>query len=62
MDIVKITVNVGNTSDAELQAIQGIPQLLKALPPKRKIAVLSYLQGRIFSGDCFGEDWSDNDE
>lgn len=42
------------TMDAEIQAIYIIPDLLKALPIERKIAILGYILGRYKFGDNFG--------
>ena len=50
-----MNVKVGTSMDAEVQAIEGIPQLLENLTPARKIAVLLYLADRVKSGDTFGK-------
>ena len=56
MDNLELTVDVGTSNDAELQAIRGIPQLMRDLHPERKKGVLRYLLERVESGDSFGED------
>ena len=59
MKNIFLSVDVGNSKDAEVQVIIGISQILRSLSPKRKIGVLEYLKSRIESGDYFGEDWED---
>jgi hypothetical protein len=51
MEQLKLEVTLGTSNDAELQAMQGIPQVLRDLEPSRKIAVMQYIIGRISMGD-----------
>lgn len=40
--------------DAEVQAIEIIPQILKDLPKGRQVSLLKYILERYLSGDDFG--------
>lgn len=43
------------SGDAEIQAIQIIPQLFEDLQASRAIGIMEYMIGRYKSGDTFGK-------
>lgn len=53
-DKKQIVMDIGNSFDAEIIAIEAIPKILKDLNKQRKLALLEYILTRYKSGDNFG--------